>query len=221
VPAVATAPPPPAPGSPALPCSLLPPAWQPPSPRRLDDLLISEGLIYDIAIRHINNRGVCTIELLASLLKLPTEVAETVFRYMNDHQYLEVRRMTGEDYVFTLSAHGRKLAAERSLGSRYAGPLPVPLQAWAAAVRAQVTPLSITRESLRRGFHDITVGDQFLDALGPALISQSPIFLYGPSGTGKTTVSERLARIFSDAIVVPWALEVDGQIIVLADPAVH
>ena len=43
------------------------------------------------------------------------------------------------------------------------------------------------------------IGDQLLDALGPALISQTAIFLYGPSGTGKTTVAERLMRVFEDA----------------------
>ena len=65
------------------------------------------------------------------------------------------------------------------------------------------------------------IGDHQLDALGPALISQTAIFLYGPSGTGKTTMAERLMRVFEDAIMVPWAVEVDGQIIMVADPAVH
>ncbi len=60
-----------------------------------------------------------------------------------------------------------------------------------------------------------------MDALGPALISRNAIFLYGPAGTGKTTIAERLGRVFEDAVVVPWAVEVDGQVIMLADPAVH
>ncbi len=208
-------PPPPAPRG------LRPPAFQPFTPRRLDDLDIPEGLIFDIAVRHINHRGVCSINLLASLMKIPLEVAEPIFRRLNEQQYLEVRRMVGDDYVFSLTPNGRKLALERSLASRYIGPVPVSLGAWAEAVRAQVTPTEVTRESLRRAFHDIVIDDELLDALGPALISQSPIFLYGPSGTGKTTISERLMRVFSDAIVVPWAVEVDGQIIALADPAVH
>ena len=220
--ALATAPQPAAPASSAAnPLSLSPPAFQPPSPRALEDLGLPEGLIYDIALRHINHRGVCTINGLASLMKLPLEVAEPVFRHLNEQQYLEIRRMTGDDYVFALSAHGRKMAQERSLGSRYTGPLPVPVQSWAAGVNAQVTPLAISRDTLRRAFHDVVITDELLDALGPALISQSPIFLYGPSGTGKTTLSERLMRVFSDAICVPWAIEIEGQIVALADPAVH
>jgi hypothetical protein len=79
----------------------------------------------------------------------------------------------------------------------------------------------VTRGRLREAFSDIVLSDVLLDALGPALISQSAIFLYGPSGTGKTTIAERLLRVFDDTVLVPWSVETDGQIVTVADPAVH
>jgi hypothetical protein len=154
-------------------------------------------------------------------MRLSLELTEALFRRLNEQQYCEVRRMSGDDYVFSLSPNGRKLAAERALLSRYTGPTPVSLKSWTAAVRAQVAKVEVTREKLRRAFSDIVVDDKFLDMLGPALISQNAIFLHGPSGMGKTTIAERLMRVFEDAVVVPWAVEVDGQIVMLADPAVH
>jgi energy-coupling factor transporter ATP-binding protein EcfA2 len=63
--------------------------------------------------------------------------------------------------------------------------------------------------------------DRFLDELGPALISQRSIFLYGPTGNGKSSIVSRLARLYQDTIAIPYAVEVDGQVIVLYDPAVH
>ncbi len=101
---------------------LAPPAWRPPSPRTLDQVDISESRLIDLAVRHISLRGVASIHLLASLMKLPLELAEAVFRRLSDQQYIEVKRMSGDDYVFSLSPAGRKLAAERALSSRYAGP---------------------------------------------------------------------------------------------------
>jgi hypothetical protein len=175
----------------------------------------------DLAVRHVAHRGIVTIQLLANLMKLPLELAEAIFRYLNEHQFVEVKRMSGDDYVFSLSPGGRKLAAERTIASRYTGPTPVSLKAWTAAVRAQATKACVTRAGLEEAFADIVVPGKLLDALGPALISQSAIFLYGPSGTGKTTISERLMRVYDDIIVVPWAVEVDGQVIMLADPAIH
>ena len=60
-----------------------------------------------------------------------------------------------------------------------------------------------------------------MDQLGPALASQKSIFLYGPTGNGKTSVVSRLFKIHKDPVLIPYAVEVDGQIIVLFDPAVH
>jgi len=88
-------------------------------------------------------------------------------------------------------------------------------------VRLQATEVEITREALRAAFSDMVVPDSLLDQLGPALIEQSSIFLYGPAGNGKSSLAERLLRVYEDAVLVPYAVEVDGQIISLYDPAVH
>jgi len=197
------------------------PVYIPPFPQTIRDLDVPENLLIDLAVRHVNARGSTTIQQLAQLMKLPLELAEALFRNLSEHQYLEVRRMSGDDYVFSLSPTGRKLAVERALATRYTGPTPVSLKAWTAAVRAQAARVDVTREKLRTAFHDIVIEDKLLDMLGPALISQSAIFLHGPSGTGKSTVAERLLRVFEDAVVVPWAVEVEGQIITLADTAIH
>jgi hypothetical protein len=201
--------------------NLAPPPYLPSAPRLLEQIDISEDFLLDLTVRHVSARGTATIQLLAGWMKLPLELTETLFRRLNERNYFEVRRMTGDDYVFSLSPNGRKHAAERAISSRYAGPAPVSLKSWTAAVRAQAGQVAVTREKLRRAFSDIIVRDALLDALGPALISQNAIFLHGPSGTGKTTVAERLMRVFEDAVIVPWAVEVAGQIISVADPTVH
>ena len=60
-----------------------------------------------------------------------------------------------------------------------------------------------------------------LDQLGPAIISQNSIFVYGPTGNGKTSLAERMLRVYQDAVLIPYAVEVDSQIISLYDPVVH
>ena len=60
-----------------------------------------------------------------------------------------------------------------------------------------------------------------LDQLGPAIISQTSIFVYGPTGNGKTSLAERMLRVYQDAVLIPYAVEVDNQIISLYDPVVH
>jgi hypothetical protein len=154
-------------------------------------------------------------------MKLSLEVAETIFRRLTEQQYFEVRRMEGDDYVFSLSVAGKKVAAERGANMRYTGPVPVSLAEWSAMVRRQAAQPHVSRARLREAFSDIVMADSLIEALGPALISQAPVFLYGPSGTGKTTIAERLIHVFDDTVLVPWAIEADGRIITVADPAVH
>jgi hypothetical protein len=129
--------------------------------------------------------------------------------------------MVGDDYVFALSATGRRAAMERAATLRYAGPVPVSMREWTDVVRAQKAAVTVNRQSLHRAFADIVLPEKLIDDLGPAMISQRSLFLYGPSGTGKTTISERLLRVYGDTVVVPWAVEMDGQIVTLFDPAVH
>ena len=44
----------------------------------------------------------------------------------------------------------------------------------------------------------------------------------GPPGTGKTTIAETLSRVVAeDEVWIPYAVEIDGEIITVFDPSVH
>jgi predicted ATPase with chaperone activity len=61
-----------------------------------------------------------------------------------------------------------------------------------------------------------------LRKLGTALNSGNSIFLYGPTGGGKTTIATTLSRVLAlDRVWIPFAVEVDGEIISVYDPHVH
>ncbi len=129
--------------------------------------------------------------------------------------------MVGNDYSFVLSAAGKQLAGERFQVSQYAGACPVALKDYHAATKAQAAVVQVDRQTLRSAFSDLIVSDHMLDQLGPAIISQNSIFVYGPTGNGKTSLAERMLRVYSDAVLIPYAVEVDNQIISLYDPVVH
>ncbi len=88
-------------------------------------------------------------------------------------------------------------------------------------MRAQSAELAIDRERMKEAYSDLVIPDDVLDQIGPALISQKSVFLYGPSGNGKTSIAERMLRVYDDAVLIPHAVEVDGQVISLYDPVVH
>jgi predicted ATPase with chaperone activity len=86
---------------------------------------------------------------------------------------------------------------------------------------AQKGTVGVNRSNLKELFSDLVLTDRLLDQLGPALNSQNSIFLYGPTGNGKTSIASRMARVYDDVIAVPYAVEFDRQIIVVYDPVCH
>jgi predicted ATPase with chaperone activity len=60
-----------------------------------------------------------------------------------------------------------------------------------------------------------------LEQLGPATVSGKPLFLYGPPGNGKTTMALRLGEIWDDAVLVPYAMYVEGNVIRVFDEISH
>src|ERR1022692_4280289 len=190
-------------------------------PDRLDDLGVPRSVVADLVLRYLWLHGSGTLALLNETLKLSFPVLEILFHQFRNQQLLEVKGMTGNDYSFSLTAGGRIQAAGRNEVCQYVGPAPVSIQQYQKVVKAQAAHVRVSRESLRLAFDDLVLPDGLLDQLGPALIGHQSLFLYGGTGNGKTSIAERILRIYRDAIVLPYAVEVDGHIITLFDPVVH
>ena len=190
-------------------------------PDRIEDLGIPRSVIADLVLRYLWLHGSATLTALNETLKLSFPVLETLFHQFRNQQLLEVKGMTGNDYSFSLTATGRTMASARNEICQYVGPAPVSIQQYAKVVRAQAARVRLSRESLRSAFDDLVLPDGLLDQLGPSLIGHQSLFLYGGTGNGKTSIAERILRIYHDAVVVPYAVEVDGHIISLFDPVVH
>ncbi len=195
--------------------------FTPSIPQNSQELGIPEPLLLDLVIRRLLIEGQTTLARLSEALRLSIPVVDSVFKHMRGQHLIEVKGMTGNDYNFVLSMAGKQLASERFQVSQYAGACPVSLEDYYAATKAQAAKVHVDRRSLRQAFSDLVVTDRMLDQLGPAIISQNSIFVYGPTGNGKTSLAERMLRVYQDAILIPYAVAVDSQIISVYDPVVH
>ena len=196
-------------------------AFSPAAPTKLEELDIPRSLAEDLMLRYLYTKGSSSIRDLSKALKLSFPLLHELFQQLRQKQLFEITGMEGSDYVFTLSGIGREMAEKRFTVGHYSGPAPVSIKSYNDAVRAQVVELKVNRQLLEKTLSELVLTNKFLDQLGPALASQKSIFLYGPTGNGKTSVVSRLFRVYQDPVLLPYAVEVDGQIIVLYDPTVH
>ena len=196
-------------------------SFAPAVPQTFEELGISQSLVLDLVLRRLLLEGFSNLQNLSKTLKLSLPILTIVFNHMRQQQLVEVKGMIGNDYHFTLSQAGKLLASERFQITQYAGAAPVSLKDYLTATKTQAAEVHVDRKTLRSAFSDLIISDQMLDQLGPALISQNSIFIYGPTGNGKTSLAERMLRVYQDSILLPYSVEVDGQIISLYDPVVH
>jgi hypothetical protein len=196
------------------------PAW-PAVPSSTDDLRVPHAVINDLILRSLWLHGSASLTSLQKALKLPFDVLESFFHEFRQQQLVEVKQTVGRDYIFMLTSSGRLQAAARMEVCQYVGPAPVSLDQYERVVRAQAAVVDVTRDQLRRAFHDLVLPDALLDQLGPSLIAHQSLFLYGDTGSGKSSIAQRILRIYEDPVVVPYAVQVDGHIISILDPNVH
>src|SRR5207237_3784870 len=76
-------------------------------------------------------------------------------------------------------------------------------------------------DTVRRVFHDLILPESLLQTLGCVINSRRSLFLTGLPGTGKTAVAERINGALPGAIWIPYAVDIDGQIIRVFDSHCH
>jgi predicted ATPase with chaperone activity len=199
------------------------PAGPPVAPETIEDVGERRGLLEQLLLKILYLSGPLTLYEWGELARLSPRIVDELFRRLRTEQLCEVIGMVGNIRRVAITSQGRARAAELLALNHYAGPAPVPLEAYIQRVRQQsVRNVSVRPPAMRRAFSHMVLDDVTLTQLGTALNSGSAIFLYGPTGAGKTTIAEALPRALADdGIWIPHAVEVDGQIITVYDPLIH
>jgi hypothetical protein len=163
--------------------------------------------------------------MLAERIRLPFQILEPLVEGARAEQLIEVRGAMGTGaatYRYALTDLGRTRAGQFLAANGYIGPAPVPLDTYVAAMTALRNARGyVNRDRISRGFEHLIVEDALFAQLGPAINAGKAVFLYGPAGNGKTVLAGGMGRTLGGAMHIPYAIEVDGQIITLFDPINH
>jgi predicted ATPase with chaperone activity len=196
----------------------------PPAPSRLRDAGVPESVLEDLLVKVLYLRGRLRMSELADHLCLPPPLLETLLTRLRAERLCEMTRRGVNDAtaVYALVDAGRTRALELMQRSRWAGAAPVSLDDYVARVRAQsIRDMRVTRDTVERAFRGEIVHPQLLERFGAAMNSGRSIFVYGPPGSGKTYIAERLAGLLGGEVAVPHAVLVDGEIVAVFDRLVH
>ncbi|MBP2673255.1 MAG: ATPase [Deltaproteobacteria bacterium] len=193
-------------------------------PATLEETGVPLTLIVELACKTLYYGGVLSLSAVSAQLALPVSVSKDAMDFLKKERLAEVKQ--GSDVLasttYALTDLGRERAREYLRFSGYVGAVPVPLDRYTEAARRQsVRKMAVDRESVQRAFEEVVLPPGLLERLGPAINSGRSIFLYGPTGNGKTFIAERLAKVLTGTVFIPHAIAVDNQVVRVFDPVNH
>jgi len=195
----------------------------PPMPEELAETGIAEGFLCDLALKHVAMLPEPTTVLVAERMHLPRTLTEDLLQKLYREKLIEVKMQSAVGSTrYAMLDHGWDRLARLISICRYTGAAPVSLNDYAHMMRLQSIPSDpATMETVRNAFHDLVLPESLLQTLGCVINSRRSLFLTGLPGTGKTAVAERINGALAGGIWIPYAVEIDGQIIRVFDSHCH
>ena len=192
-------------------------------PNSIEETGLKEGFLEELILKDIYLVNFALGREIATRTQLPFKIVEQILESLKKQMLVEVRAAGGiADYEYTPTDKGRDRARAFFDHNTYVGACPVPWAVYMESLKHQtIRRESVTPRDLEVAFSDIMVNRKTINTVGPAINSGRGMFLFGEAGNGKTSIAERIARSFRGHVFIPYAVEVDGQIIRVYDGHNH
>ncbi|MBF6600083.1 MAG: ATP-binding protein [Dehalococcoidia bacterium] len=194
-------------------------------PVSVADLGIDRGVLLDLVLKTLFYRGRMTRTELADELKLSGAVLQEVMQALTLDALASVLGAAGagpSGYMYALTQKGLDRADAAFGRSGYVGPAPVRLADYIAQVEAQsIDDAEVRRPAVERALDRLVLGEQTRLRIGRAAASRTSMLVYGASGNGKTTIVRAMGDVVEGTILIPYAIEMVGQIVHVFDPSKH
>ncbi len=202
-----------------------PPVPYVPQPTSVAEAGVDLAILVDLTLKAIHFSGRPSGRQLAEQLALPFPVTQELIAFLRREKAIEIVGGSGlgeQTYQYALASRGIEKVEEALGRNQYVGPAPVPFSLYVDVLKRQsVRDVRIDRHTFLDGLAHLTLNRKVLAPLGPAVNSGRSVLVYGNSGNGKTSITKAVGGMLPGAVLIPYAVELHGQIIKVFDPRLH
>lgn len=195
-------------------------------PQSVEETGLAFSFLADLALKIVYFAGEMTGFAIAEAMCLPfVGIVEEILAFLSKEEFVSVTGSNGfgeRAFKYVVTIKGNNKVRELLNRNQYAGPAPVQLSTYTVVAHAQqIRDVRVNWAQIREAFSHLVLSDAMLRRIGPAVNSARSIFFYGPPGNGKTTIAEGIAQLLGGQVYIPYAVEVDGQVIKVFDGLNH
>ena len=203
-------------------------AFVPPAITKIEDTGLTILWLQDLALKIIYFGGYLNGYQVAERIALPfAGIVDQILENLKREKFVEVRSQSGGygegAYQYAITNAGILRAREALDRSQYAGPAPVPIEDYYQSILNQSrSQMIVNQRTMRQALSGLVLSRKTFHQIGPAVNSNTSMFMYGPPGNGKTTIARAIGKMRgATTMFIPYSLFVDGQVVKLYDSVNH
>jgi len=199
------------------------PTFIPQVPLKAENTELDFGFLADLALKTVYADANCNTQRASEKLKLSMPVTEDLLQHLYREKFIEIRGLISYgNNRYGMLDRGWQRAQQLLEMNGYIGPAPVSLNAYTDMVlRQSAAREPIQPEAVRSAMSELVLPEPTVQTLGLVANSRRSLFMTGPAGNGKTTIATALHGAQRGEIWIPYAIEVDGQVIKIFDLHSH
>jgi hypothetical protein len=209
--------------------SQLPPMIQigdllaPKAPQDLAATGLEEAVLTDLGARLAYTVARFTTDWFRERLHLSLALSIALLEHLcREGLVEETLKVSGTKSHYRITPRGREHAARSMELCRYVGPMPVGLQAYSGLLRWQFanTP-PVKPKHVLAALSGLVLSPKAIKLAGLAVSSGRSLFVYGPSGNGKSSVGRQIHAALVGDYWIPHCISVGQTVIRVFDEQVH
>jgi hypothetical protein len=195
----------------------------PRAPQDIAGAALPDRTLTDLAVKLANTTARFTTDWMAKQLHVCPPLASAILTELCvDELVEETMKITEGRSHYRVTQQGRDYGARLLEVSRYVGPAPVSLEAYRSMLRWQFanTP-PVTPAHVATALSSLVLTPEAIEMAGLAVSSGRSLFVYGPSGNGKSSVGRQIHAAMPGDFWIPHCLSVANTVIRVYDDQVH